>query len=566
MTDELYFGDIPVAETQQEVPKQETLPQTIPSQETSQEEEQQQETPQETFFAIENEEGPLSPSNPNRQNKPVRRNKLKRSWQKNSEFAVNLDSEPEKLMESQRPCEVKRHQQYSLVAIIAVSLMALYFGYHLVAGNATNNKVLANKETSQEKFKIANPADKTDPKSVFIERIQNQLTKTEKDNQQLSQKVNDLHKTQEQWLEQEKTHEEERQQLQHQLNDLKQQIQENRQSNLAPENTVPNDNTGGVFNPINNFANNGSNQNHDAPQEPQIRIDKLNFGGNSSGSDSQKGTVNKTAVNYVPSGTFVKAIMLGGADVAAGAMSQSDPSPMLFRILENGTLPNHRSSSLRNCVVTAAVIGDISSETGKIRLERMSCTRSSGKVIDIAVEGTVFGSSGKNGIRGTPVWREGTLLQRAFVAGALSGISSGMSQKYTTSSISPLGATQSINNQDIFRYGAAQGMGKAMDRLAEYNIKRAEQYHPVIQLSAGAIVDVVFLKGFFLTENSEQDITAIPAKETSYNQQTQVSQLPASSLQSPIPQPLTPLSDNNSYNDASYQAAQNSLQRMKGDA
>jgi hypothetical protein len=37
----------------------------------------------------------------------------------------------------------------------------------------------------------------------------------------------------------------------------------------------------------------------------------------------------KTAANYVhvPSGTFVKAIMPGGADVAAGAMSQSDPSP-----------------------------------------------------------------------------------------------------------------------------------------------------------------------------------------------------------------------------------------------
>ena len=37
-----------------------------------------------------------------------------------------------------------------------------------------------------------------------------------------------------------------------------------------------------------------------------------------------------------------------------------------------------------------------------------------------------------------------------------------------------------------------------MDKIADYNIRRADQYHPVIQLSAGTIVDVVFLKGFYL--------------------------------------------------------------------
>ena len=37
-----------------------------------------------------------------------------------------------------------------------------------------------------------------------------------------------------------------------------------------------------------------------------------------------------------------------------------------------------------------------------------------------------------------------------------------------------------------------------MDKLADYNIQRAEQYHPVIQLTAGQPVDIVFLKGFYL--------------------------------------------------------------------
>ena len=55
-----------------------------------------------------------------------------------------------------------------------------------------------------------------------------------------------------------------------------------------------------------------------------------------------------------------------------------------------------------------------------------------------------------------------------------------------------------MNNADIFKYGAAQGVSNAMDKIADYNIRRADQYHPVIQLSAGTIVDIVFLKGFYL--------------------------------------------------------------------
>jgi conjugal transfer pilus assembly protein TraB len=201
---------------------------------------------------------------------------------------------------------------------------------------------------------------------------------------------------------------------------------------------------------------------------------------------------------FVPAGTFAEAIMLGAADASAGVNSQANPSPMLFRVVAEGTLPNHQKSHLKDCVVTAAVVGDISSERGQIRLERMSCTFPNGEIVEQAVEGTVFGMDAKNGVRGNPVWREGALLGRAAVAGTLSGIGSGISQSYTTSSISPLGTTQTVPGSDVFKYGAAQGAANAMEKLADYNIRRAEQYHPVIQLAAGQPVDVVFLKGFYL--------------------------------------------------------------------
>lgn len=223
----------------------------------------------------------------------------------------------------------------------------------------------------------------------------------------------------------------------------------------------------------------------------------------------------KNPDTYIPSGTFAKAVMIGGADASAAVNSSVNPVPMLFRIVANGTLPNHKKSHLKDCVVTAAAVGDISSERGLIRLERMSCTFPNNEVVDQAIEGTIFGPEGKNGVRGIPVWRESALLKRAFAAGALSGISDGISQTYTANSVSPQGAVQTINPGKVFQYGAANGTGKAMDKLAEYNIQRAEQYHPVIQLSAGTVVDVVFLKGFYLDGQKHEEQEKKPYRNVS---------------------------------------------------
>lgn len=214
-------------------------------------------------------------------------------------------------------------------------------------------------------------------------------------------------------------------------------------------------------------------------------------------------TFKKNVYNYVPSGTFAKAVMIGGADANAAVQSQALLSPMVFRIVENGTMPNHQKSHLKNCVVTGAVFGDISSERGLIRTEQLSCIYPNGKVIDVKVEGAIFGPDGKNGVRGNPVWREKALLQRAFTAGALSGFAQGITNSYSTQSVSPEGVVTAIKTGKVFQAAGAEGLAKGMEKLADYNIQRAEQYHPVIQLSAGTVVDVVFIHGFYLDEEDE---------------------------------------------------------------
>lgn len=453
----------------------------------------------------------------------------------------NESGESHDLSESQKPSAVKRMQLRNLFILVVATFGIIYFLYSMITGSSASKKPSPPKETSEKvEFVFSKASDQIDVKSFLMDRIQHKLEENVKANQGLSQQINDLNKFRQEFTDAEKKLQGDFQQLKDQVSSF---TNPNKKADGGSSDILesPADNTGGR-------ATQEGFPLASAPAQPeqQIRIDKLSFGGAAGQNSEVPSDAQKTAKNYVPAGTFVKAIMLGGADVAAGAMSQSDPMPMLFRILDNGTLPNYRQSSLKNCIVTAAVIGDISSETGKIRLERISCTRPNGKVIDLAVEGTVFGQSGKNGIRGTPVWREKDLLQRAFVAGTLSGISDGVSQKYTTTTLNPSGAMQTIDNNAIFKYGAAQGIGKAMDKLAEYNIHRAEQYHPVIQISAGALVDIVFLKGFFLGEQTEQNLNQNSDKDSANNF---------------YQQPADDSKENNSN-----QAAEQTLRRMKSDA
>ncbi|WP_083907023.1 TraB/TrbI/VirB10 family type IV secretion system protein [Fangia hongkongensis] len=204
------------------------------------------------------------------------------------------------------------------------------------------------------------------------------------------------------------------------------------------------------------------------------------------------------AANFVPTGTFAKAVMLYGADANAGVNSQGDATPVEFQILENGYEPNGRRAPLKHCFVTAGVTGEISSERGIIKLDRLSCTRDDGSVLDIPVEGTAVDIGGKNGIRGIPVMRNGKIIEMSGLSGFLSGVGGALSQASTTTSVSPLGATQTISGSDVLKAGLGQGAQTALGKIADYYIKLAEQYHPIIQINAGAMVDLVFLGGFHL--------------------------------------------------------------------
>lgn len=375
--------------------------------------------------------------------------------------------------------EIKAKQYRNLFVLSSVVLVIVCFIYYWM-GTTSNNQV---KEKSLEKS-FASPMAKVNTESFWMERAQNKLKEQEKETAKLKNEINQIKNN----------------------DNLKAIENDPRFMALQKQNQLLQDALKGKTNNETVALGNeqvfstvpGGRTNIPERMSAGIDNDELNL-------KSTSHTPIKNPDTFVSAGTFAEAIMLGAADASAGVQSQANPSPMLFRIIAEGTLPNQKKSHLKGCVVTAAVVGDISSERGQIRLERLSCTFPNGEIVEQKVQGTIFGMDAKNGVRGTPVWREGALLGRAAAAGTLSGLGNAVSQSFTTTSVSPLGSTQSVNNGDIFKYGAATGVANGMEKLAEYNIKRAEQYHPVIQLTAGQPVDVVFLKGFYLDGRSHED-------------------------------------------------------------
>ena len=147
--------------------------------------------------------------------------------------------------------------------------------------------------------------------------------------------------------------------------------------------------------------------------------------------------------------------------------------------------------------MTGAAHGDLSSEKVYVRLRTLTCTGTRpGTVIETDVAGFVAGS-GKTGVRGPVVSREGALVQKAFLAGLVSGVGQGISQAFQPQAVATGGAAAVANAGlgDIGRAGLGSGAATAGQKVADYMIRRAEQYQPVIQLRAGTRVTVVFLEG-----------------------------------------------------------------------
>ncbi|MDR1235387.1 MAG: TraB/VirB10 family protein [Holosporaceae bacterium] len=201
--------------------------------------------------------------------------------------------------------------------------------------------------------------------------------------------------------------------------------------------------------------------------------------------------------NFIFAGTYARAVLVGSVTVSAGVGASSNPKPVLLRINDTGNLPNNIRGFLKDAMVIGAAYGNLSSESIVIRLERLvKIDRSSGIGADIPVKGYVAGENGDSEIRGMVIDRAGAVARNAAVSGFLSGmaeyVTANNSSAVKFEPNSGLAQFSPQKGSKMLEQGASKGIGNAVEKYADFIIKRAEQMQPVIKIDGGRKLTIVF--------------------------------------------------------------------------
>lgn len=202
---------------------------------------------------------------------------------------------------------------------------------------------------------------------------------------------------------------------------------------------------------------------------------------------------------YVPKGSILTGVLLTGLDAPTAASASNTPIPVLVRLKKEAILPNFAVvEEVRECFAILAGYGDLSSERAFLRGESITCVREDGGIIEANFKSFAVGEDGKNGMKGTLVSRNSTMLANAMMA----GFASGMAAMFDVNPV-PVITTSSNGTQqyqDVFstnavQGGAAKGASQSIGKLADYYMKLADSIHPVIEIGAGRVVDMVITEG-----------------------------------------------------------------------
>lgn len=198
---------------------------------------------------------------------------------------------------------------------------------------------------------------------------------------------------------------------------------------------------------------------------------------------------------YLPR-SYMEATLLSGLDAPTSSEGKSNPVPVLIRVKTPAVLPNEVKANLRGCFMIADGKGNLGTERAELIVNSISCIDRKGQsVIDQDVVGYVVDADGKAGLRGHVVTKMGAVILRATMAGMFSGFGDAINSASTTSSVSALGTTQSIEPKDVAIAGLGRGVSSAFKELQKFYLDLAHQTLPVIEIGAARPITVVLTKG-----------------------------------------------------------------------
>jgi conjugal transfer pilus assembly protein TraB len=218
-------------------------------------------------------------------------------------------------------------------------------------------------------------------------------------------------------------------------------------------------------------------------------------------------TVNEKDRAYIPAGTILSGMLITGLDAPTQENAKNEPFPVLININKEALLPNEFTLNLRECFVIAAGFGDMSSERVYLRAENISCITKSGRAVEVKLSAYATGEDGKAGLRGRLVSKQGKLIARSLLAGFLEGLSGAFDVNpvpVISTSSSDQTQYQSVYNNKALQGAAVAGSSKALERIASFYLKLAQDMFPVLEIDAARKIDLIITQGFTLDLNEQE--------------------------------------------------------------
>lgn len=243
--------------------------------------------------------------------------------------------------------------------------------------------------------------------------------------------------------------------------------------------------------------NSSTNSNSSQPRVKQMKeIDRTEF--KLTPINVTKTVDRRSSTHFIPAGAYAPGRIIMGAKTSAAVDAQSDPRPILIRVLGTAKGPivdgEHTETDTTGCTITASAYGDISSEQGHAKLQEMSCAIGRDEFKTVKVYGYI-GHRGSYGVHSEVVMREGDLAAKAFWSGMLANTGESFGLLVGDTSKSAFGSVQTASGpKDAALNMFTGGLDESSTQLSSYYIKRLEQIQPIIPLKAGTPVDIVFMK------------------------------------------------------------------------
>lgn len=382
-------------------------------------------------------------------------------------------------------------KQYKNFGYIAVAIVAVYICLMILRNKANNENLQASRHYTK---KISTGADGLSEQELWIEKSTNEIEeirnlhkKLDGENQILQKQIEELQKIVIGLGVSLSTDQSNKAEPKSTLEHTDPQVLEQSTDSISIENLENFSEQRGVLRYSNGEGNHEKQLANDRVLKSGIKVIKFN------NTDSEY----DLSENFIFAGTYARAVLTGSVVASAGIGASSNPEPVLLRITDFGNLPNNVKGFLKDAVVIGAAYGDLSSESVVIRLERIvKIDSKTGVGVDIPVKGYVAGENGSSRIRGIVFDRAGKVARNSAISGFLSGIADYVSINNNTAfKFEPNSGLAQFSPQagaKMLQQGASKGIGNAVEKYADFIIKRAEQMQPVIMIDGGRKLTIVF--------------------------------------------------------------------------